>query len=569
MLSLSFVHFGGRIAFRAAFSAALLLGATAVAQAETTLLILSEDVPIALDEDGPGVAHPASQAALVNMLEPLVRYAVKGTNDDGMLEYDFNKFVPALAESWSYDAATLTWTFNLRHGAKSCAGNTLSADDVLYTLARAKSLTGSPAGFSELSAASVAGFTTDLFGKTPEIVARRALGDEVKKIDDYTVQIRQSAPNKLLLPAIANVGVLILDSIEMKKHATPDDPWSHTYGNTENTASYAPYCLESWQKQQQITVHVNPNYWGPKPSVDRIIIRKVPQSSNRIAVLRSGGAQIIDGLNPKELDSLRTVDNVKVVGGYLNSTAFLLANYKIPPFDNVKLRQAIAYAVPYADLIKAAYFGQATQWDGLVPTRYPGFHKSSESYSFDPAKAKQLLADAGYPDGKGLDAFADAFKLAYASERESTLGPVVTLIRTRLRQIGIPLQLDPMPASQMSNRFLIQRNLPIGIWDQTKPYVVDAVFAINLWYLSPPAGLLNMSNYSNAEVDKLFNQAKIEPDNDKRNQYLAGAQDILMQTLPYIPIVETKLQFATQTGVSGLALQNSQQLSWKDLKMTP
>jgi peptide/nickel transport system substrate-binding protein len=559
----------GQAAFRTALAAAMLSSIGLSAKAETTMLILSEDVPIALDEDGPGVAHPASQAALVNMLEPLVRYEQKGLNDDGMIIYDFNKFIPALAESWDYDAPALTWTFHLRHGAKSCAGNTLTADDVLYTFARAKALTGSPAGFSTLSAASVAGFTTDLFGKTPEIIARRALGDEVKKIDDYTVQIKQSAPNKLFLPAMANVGILILDSVEMKKHATPEDPWSHTFSNTENNASFGPYCLESWQKQQQITVHANPNYWGPKPGVDRIVIRKVPQSSNRIAVLRTGGAQIVDGLNPKEFDSLRSAPGVKVVGGYLNSTTFMLANYKIPPFDNVKLRQAIAYAIPYDDIIKAAYFGQATQWDGLVPTRYPGYHKSPESYAFDPVKAKALLAEAGYPEGKGLEAFADAFKLAYATERESTLGPVVTLIRTRLNQIGIPLQLDPMPASQMSNRFLIQRNLPIGIWDQTKPYIVDAEFAINLWYLSPPAGLLNMSNYSNAGVDKFFTEAKVEADNVKRDAELASAQDILMSTLPYIPIVETKLQFATKAGVSGLVLQNSQQLSWKDLKMEP
>ena len=121
-----------------ACAAALLAGLTlallrpASAQPKT-LLVLGESVPASLDYDGPSGNHPASQTGFHNLIEPMVEYAFGKMGEDGTQLLDFNKFDGALAESWSFDNATNTWTFKLRQGVKSCAGNTFSADDVLYT----------------------------------------------------------------------------------------------------------------------------------------------------------------------------------------------------------------------------------------------------------------------------------------------------------------------------------------------------------------------------------------------------------------------------------------------------
>jgi peptide/nickel transport system substrate-binding protein len=554
-------------------SKALLAAATATtllaagtARAENTLFVLGDGIPASLDTDGPSGTHTPSQAGMLNVLEPLVNYGVGGKTSDGANMFDYSKFVPALAESWSFDSATNTWTMKLRQGVKSCAGNPLTADDVLYTFARAKSISGqAPIGYFLSAVGSLKNFTPALFAKTPEAQELRKLGDEVTKVDDHTVQFKLSAPNQLFLPVLTIFGLLIYDQADMKAHATPSDPWSHNYANTTNGPGFGAYCLESWKKDEEFTVRANPNFYGGKPYFDRVIYRKVPQSANRVAILRTGRAQIAEALNPKELDSLKNAAGVKVVGGYLNTSLSLLANFKSKPFDNIKLRQAMAYAIPYQDIVRTSYFGQAKQWEGLVPSAWPGYRKPDQTYSYNPERAKQLLAEAGYPGGKGLEAFADSFKLAYVAERESILGPSATLIQTRLKALGIPVQLDPMPATQYADRQLVKKDLPFGLSDQSKPIGVDPVYAMRLSYMTPPQGVSNQTNFSDPEFDKLAQTVLVETDPAKRQQQLDRMQNMLAEELPVIPIVENKLLYAVDSKIQGLMLHPSQILVWRYL----
>ena len=536
------------------------------ARADGVLFVLGDGVPASLDTDGPSGTYPPSQEGMINLLEPLVNYAVNPANADGVQTFDYTRIVPGLAESWSFDAASNTWTMKLRTNAKSCAGNVFSADDVLYTFGRAKSISGqAPIGYFLSSVASLANFTPALFGKTPEALDSRKLGDEVTKVDDHTVRFKLAGPNALFLRVLSVFGVLIYDSKEMRAHATAEDPWSHVYANTQDAPGFGPWCVDSWKKDEEFTVKQNPGFYGDKPFYDRVIYRRVPQSSNRIAILRTGRAQIAEGLNPKELDSLTKAPGVKVAGGYLNGALTVLLNYKTKPFDNLALRQAIAYAIPYADIARSDYYGAARQWVGLIPTGYPGYTKPDHTYSYDPDKAKALLEQAGYPGGKGLDAFADAFKLAYVSERESILGPVATLVQTRLREIGIPVQLDPLPATQFADRQLVKKDLGFALSDQSKPIVVDPVYASKLSYVTPPLGVSNSTNFSDPAFDKLFNEVLLQADPAKRQAELDKMQNILSEELPIIPVLETKLLYAEQADVQGLVLHPSQILLWRYL----
>ena len=552
-------------AFLLASAFGLTLAASA-ARADGTLFVLSDGVPASLDTDGPSGTYPPSQEGMINLLEPLVNYAINPVNADGVQTFDYTKIVAGLAESWSFDAASNTWTMKLRANAKSCAGNTFSADDVLYTFGRAKSISGqAPIGYFLGSVASLANFTPALFGKTPEALEARKLGDEVTKVDDHTVKFKLTGPNPLFLRVLSVLAMLIYDSKEMKAHATAEDPWSHIYANTQNAPGFGPWCVDSWKKDEEFTVKQNPGFYGDKPFYDRVIYRRVPQSSNRIAILRTGRAQVAEGLNPKELDSLTKAPGVKVAGGYLNAALTVLLNYKTKPFDNLALRQAIAYAIPYADIARSDYYGAARQWVGLIPTNYPGYTKPDHTYSYDPEKAKALLEQAGYPGGKGLEAFADAFKLAYVSERESILGPVATLMQTRLREIGIPVQLDPLPAAQFADRQLVKKDLGFALSDQSKPIVVDPVYASKLSYVTPPQGVSNSTNFSDAEFDTLFNEVLLQSDPAKRQTELDKMQNILSEKLPIIPVLETKLLYAEQADIQGLVLHPSQILLWRYL----
>ena len=543
-----------------------LLAAGSAARAEETLFVVGDGVPASLDVDGPSGTYPPSQEGMLNLLEPLVNYPINPANADGVQTYDYTRFAPALATSWSFDAADNTWTLKLRTDAKSCAGNTFTADDVIYAFSRAKSVSGqAPIGEFLASVASVQNFNSKLFAKTPDVADLRKLGDEVTKVDDQTVRFKLDGPNPLFLRVLSVVGLLMYDSKEMKAHATPEDPWSHIYANTTGAPSFGAWCLESWKKDEEFTVRRNPGYYGDKPFYDRVIYRRVPQSSNRIAILRTGRAQVAEGLNPQELNSLRTAPGLRVTGGYLNGSLSVLLNYKVKPFDNVLLRQAIAFAVPYADIARTSYFGDARPWDGLIPSSFPMYVKPDDTYSFDADKVRALLVEAGYPGGKGLEAFPESFKLAYPAERESILGPTATLVQTRLRSFGIPVQLDPLPATQYADRQLVKKDLPFGLQDQSKPIVIDPVYAMRLNYVTPPQGVSNASNFSNAEFDGLFNKLQLETDPATRQTELTRAQNILAENLPIIPVLETKLLYAQQANIQGVTLHPSQILIWRYL----
>lgn len=533
----------------AASAAALaLLAGAAPAQ---DLLFLAEDVPAGLNYDGPAAAIPTSQTGMVNLMEPLIGYASAGENEEGIGLPDFSTFEGRLAESWSFDPATLTWTFNLRRGVKGCGGAEFTADDVLYTFARAKSVSGAaPIGWFLSNVGSIANFTPAVFGDE----AARPLGDEVTKIDDYTVAIRQAEPNALFLPVLTIFGLQMFDKEGMEAEATADDPWSHEFANNRGVASFGPYCIESWQKDDEIVFVANEDYYRGAPAIKRVVMKKVPQSSNRVVILRTGQAQLVQNLTPREFDSLRGQAGVSVGGVGGNQNLFVHMNFASAPFDNPLVRRAVAHSIPTEAIIRAGYFGQATAWQGHVPSGYPGFVAPETQYPYDPERAKALLAEAGYPGGAGLEAFAEAFRLSYVAEKETTLGPIVNAIQTAMRQVGFPVSLDPIPQTQYGDRQLVKRDLPFAVNDQERPIGVDAGYAIQLFFVSPAnGGLNNMVNYSSEFVDQTWAQARVEPDMAKRDALTAAIQARLMEDVAWAPVVEYRTQWAFADNLRGVS----------------
>ncbi|MFO7856811.1 MAG: ABC transporter substrate-binding protein [Paracoccaceae bacterium] len=545
----------------AAPAAALaLLAAPAAAQ---ELLFLAEDVPAGLNYDGPAAAIPTSQTGIVNTMEPLIGYASAGPNEEGVALPDFDTFEGRLAESWSFDEATLTWTFKLREGVKGCDGAELTADDVVYTFARAKSVSGAaPIGWFLSNVGSIDGFTPAVFGDE----AARDLGDAVVAVDDYTVQIRQAEPNALFLPVLSIFALHVFDKEGMEAEATEDDPWSHDFADNRGVASFGPYCVERWSKDDEIVLTANEDYYRGAPAIKRVVMKKVPQSSNRVVILRTGQAQLVQNLTPREYDSLRGQDGVTVAGVNGNQNLFVHMNFASPPFDDPLIRKAVAHSIPNEAIVRAGYFGQATPWKGHVPSSYPGYHEAETQYPYDPERAKELLAEAGYPDGEGLERFEEAFRLSYVAEKETTLGPIVNAIQTALRQVGFPTSLDPIPQTQYGDRQLVKRDLPFAVNDQEKPIGVDAGYAIQLFFVSPEnGGLNNMVNYSSEFVDSTWAEARVEPDTAKRDAMTAAIQARLMEDVAWAPVVEYKTQWAFSDALRGISWQPDGSVRFFDL----
>jgi peptide/nickel transport system substrate-binding protein len=325
--------------------------------------------------------------------------------------------------------------------------------------------------------------------------------------------------------------------------------------------------VDSWTKDDEIIFTANEDYYRGAPAIKRVVMKKVPQSSNRLVVLRTGQAQLVQGLTPREYDSLRSVDGISVGSVSGNENLFLHMNFDVAPFDNQLIRRAIAHSIPTQQIIDNAYFGQATAWSGHVPSSYPGYHESSRQYAHDPDGAKSLLAKAGYPGGAGLDEYGDAFQLTYVSEKETTLGPIVNAISTAMREIGFPVTLNPIPQTQYGDRQLVKRDLPFAINDQEKPIGVDAGYATQLFFVSPEnGGLNNMVNYRNGDMDAIWARARVEPDSATRDTMLAEIQDILMDDVVWGPLVEYKTQWAYSDSLKGMQWHADNSVRFFDLK---
>jgi peptide/nickel transport system substrate-binding protein len=475
-----------------------------------------------------------------------------------------------LLESWNFDADRLVWTLKLRKGALSCAGNEFKADDVLWTWERGLNAGSAvPNSWFLMNMANVKGFTIDVFSSDPEVAAkaRAGLSQGVRKIDDYTVEVEQTQANPLFLINMAvTISEGMFDSTEMKKHLTEADPWGYNYANNVNFPSFGPYCLDSWTKNEEIRFKANPGYYRGEAAIKNVVIKKVPQAGNRISILRGGQAQLVVGLTPTQYDAVRKMPGFAVSGVQGNEGLFIVMNYAIPPFDNIKLRQAIAHAIPYQRIIDVGYGGQAKKWEGVIPSPYPSYIPADPGYTYDLEKAKALLAEAGYPEGKGLEAFADQFKLTYVAEKETTLGPIVNQMRGALAEIGIPVTLDPIPQAQYGDRQIVKRDLAFAINDQEKPIGVDTGYAMQLFFVSKKAGgNNNMMNYENDELDALWAKAQVEMDTAKRDEMLAQMQRMLMRDVAWLPVVEFKTQWAHSDKLKGLSWDPGNSVLFYDL----
>jgi peptide/nickel transport system substrate-binding protein len=419
-------------------------------------------------------------------------------------------------------------------------------------MARAKSATGTS------NVSWFAGYAMNIWGLEPILPnatkqAKTLTPREIRKIDDYTVRINQKTPNELFPRLWTTFEHPIFDITEAQKHATTADPWAHRWSETQSGAGFGPYCLRSWSKGREMVLTANPNYFRGQPEFKTIIIRKVPQNANRVAAIQSGAADIVMDLTPQEFDSLKKGGKVNVPGFFNNRTTSLIFGFKFAPWNipgkSKLLRQAFAYAMPYDQIVRQAYFGEAKKWNGQVNSA-AGAYFAVNKYKTDLNKARQLLRQAGFPNGQGLEQYAQGLSLYYPAERASIVEPVATAIRTSLQRIGVPISLHPIPIVEFAERQLTKHDMGMNLYDFGTPYGADMSYAYNLFFLKfESGGILNSGAYVNPATDRLFVQSQ-NTVGARRAAILKRMTQILMDDLPQIPLVEWKHQIATRKGLT-------------------
>jgi peptide/nickel transport system substrate-binding protein len=500
-----------------------------------TLLIVSENGPNNLDVMGVGTNLQGSEASW-NTYDRLLTYGVK-KDANGNDHYDPDKFQPELAESW--DLGDMSVTFKLRKDAKFHDGTPVAAKDLKWSLDRAVTVGGVPT--FQMAAGSM---------QKPE---------QFVVVDDHTFRIDFLRKDRLTLPDLAVPTIAILNSGLAKQHATDKDPWAMEWLKN-NEAGSGAYQIEKWTPGQELIYHRFDDWKsGSLPKIQRVIWRVVPSPSNRRALIERGDADVSFDLPPKDVSELAEEKKLKVVGTPIdNCIVYIDMNVKIPPFDKLKVRQAIAYAIPYQKIMDAAMFGRGVpMFGGPAEVSSPVWPQPTP-YVTDLAKAKQLLAEAGLADGFETTL---SFDLGVAVTNE----PICVLVQESLAQIGIKIALNKTPGAnwraELAKKTLSMVVNLFGGWLLTPEYFF-------FWNYHGQNSLFNTMNYHNPAMDKLIDAARFQEDPQKYKEEIEGFISLAFTEAPRISLFDPFLDVALQNNVTGYQYWFHRRLNYRPLAKT-
>lgn len=292
--------------------------------------------------------------------------------------------VPSVATSWSVSSNGQDWTFQLRKGVKFSNGDTLTAQDVVYSLERVVNIPTDPASW----------LITQM-GFTPANVAQdvRAVGSNELKIT-----LPQPFAQGAFLAVLANPVASIVDSRVVKAHVKNGDWGTHWLYN--HSAGSGPYELTSWQPSQQMEFTANPNYTlGPAPAVKRIYWKQEADTTARMDMLLRGDADIAIGLTASQVQSLQGKPGISILKVPSIAEVYVGMGVKtVPALGNPYVREAMKYAIDYNSIIKNLLNGNGTLLQGIIPKGIFGYTDKAP-FTYNLQKAKQLLAQGGYPNG--------------------------------------------------------------------------------------------------------------------------------------------------------------------------
>ncbi|MGA7011105.1 MAG: ABC transporter substrate-binding protein [Pseudolabrys sp.] len=531
-----FLKSASALAASTAVSAPAVFSPAKAQSRQETLLIVSESGPNNLDIHGVGTNVPGYEVSW-NCYDRLISHEMK-TGPNGQPYYDKNKFKPELAEDMNI--GDMSVTFKLKKKATFQDGTPVTAKDVKWSLDRAVSVGGFPT--FQMGAGSLT--------KPEQFVA----------VDDDTFRVDFARKDRLTVPDLAVIVPCVVNSELVKKHATEKDPWGMEF-TKQNTAGSGAYKVASWVAGTEVVLERNDAWMGgPLPKTKKIIWRMVPSAGNRRALLERGDADISYDLPNKDFVELKQDGKLTIVSTpYSNGIQYIGMNVKNPPFDNIKVRQAVAYAIPYQKIMDAVLFGLAKPLFGAVPdapteVAWPQPHK----YNTDIAKAKALMAEAGYPNGFDTTL---SFDLGFAGVNE----PLCVLTQESLAQIGIRTTINKVPGANWRTE-LNKKTLPL--YTNVFSGWLDYPEYFFIWCYHGKNSIFNTMSYQSKTTDDFIDgavNAAATGDNAAYDMDVKGFVDTAYADMPRVPLYQPYVNVAMQKNVSGYAYWFHRRLDYRTL----
>ena len=422
---------------------------------------------------------------------------------------DIGKLVPELAVSWR-SVDPLTWQFKLRQGVTFHNGEPFNADAVKFTVDRliTKGVHQVYGGFSTIERADV--------------------------VDAYTVNIVTAKPDPIPVKRFAGYGGQILPPQYIKQV-----DWKTFAIKPVGTG---PYKFVEWVKDDRVVLEANPTYWRGAPKIKKVVWRPIPDNFARVAALTRGEAQIITKVIPDHVSQVEKAGCCRVEHTLTNLVTVYLINAQKGPLANPKVRQALNYAVDKDKIIKELYRGYAIPIGSGIPNTDFGYNAKIKPYPYDPARARQLLTEAGYPSGVDVD--IQSGNGIHLNDRQ--LSEAVAVM---LQDVGVRPKVGVLEPSQRSQ--LLRTNTFPGLLladPASTTYDTDGV----IWRLRGPGGILHQiwpGNYEGTPFYKLMEEARVTLDTAKRLRNYQEAAQIWHDEAPELFLFQGELIDAARNEV--------------------
>lgn len=439
--------------------------------------------------------------------------------------------VPKLAKSWTVSSDGTVYRLHLRPAVRSSRGNRFTANDVVWSLSKA------------MNGKFVAAFLLVLCGI--------AKPDQLKVINPLTLDIHLNAPPPPYFMQILGLPwVPIFDSTEAKKHATSSDPFAQDWLD-KNIAGFGPYKQQSNIPGKRSVLVANPNYWGKKPQIKKITQDGIDDSGSRLQLVLTGVADYAEELTPLQLDQVARSSGAAVTNFTSTRVAFLAMNNNKPPFNTPALRQAIARAIPYNDIIKTVYRGRAKRWKTLITPWFQGATDQYWKYETNLAAARAQLASV-----KGMQVTLSYVQGFGAGQQ------IAILVQKGLNAAGLNCQLEGLLRAVADQR-KVQGGIDFFVDDSDSPAVPSPLYNLQL-YFTTTSFQNTLSHYQNPDIDKLAKSLAKNPNLNQQAHIANLAQKILMRDLPFIPIAYTGTNGAHAKSLSGIRSHEIGLPYWQD-----
>ncbi|MDO9712592.1 ABC transporter substrate-binding protein [Paracraurococcus lichenis] len=454
--------------------------------------------------------------------------------------FDHTNIRGELAESYSVSPDGTRFRFRLRRDAKWHDGSPVTAEDVKWSLDR------------HVSANSLA--------KSQLQISNWVSPEQFRVLDPMTVEAVLAKPDRRGLMNLAVPYVIMINSRLARQHATAADPWAQQWMK-ENTAGGGAYTVEAFKPGEQLVLRRS-EAWrnGPErklPFFRRIIAQTVPEAATRASLLERGDADLSIDLLASDVPALQQRGRVKVFSTPIaNGFTHIAFNTRMAPFDNVKVRQAIGAAMPYEDMFQASIFGRGArlyggEWSELPPDA--SFPRPMPQHT-DLARAKQLLTEAGFPDG-----FRTTF--SFSAGLAAAMEPLAALLKEALARIGIQVELQKMPDAQF-NTAQAEKRLPMFV-DGATAWLPETDYYLRLYFTRDQRW--NFSNYNNPEINTLTEAAQFERDPVKYEAMCRRMVGILAQEVPELFLWQPNFDAVMARTIEDFTYQYHRQVDFRDL----